>query len=83
MIGGKGESHANIGEGLAVALQCFEDLKARREPIQASQKHCILVCNSPPYQIGVTESFEFPGYTVDQLAALFPEVHTIALSNLN
>ncbi|XP_058806988.1 mediator of RNA polymerase II transcription subunit 25-like isoform X3 [Phymastichus coffea] len=73
MIGGKGESCANIGEGLAVALQCFEDLKLRREPIPASQKHCILVCNSPPYQIGVTESSEFLNYTIDQLVALFPE----------
>ena len=74
MIGGKGESHAHIAEGLATAIQCFEDLQVRREPNVASQKHCILVCNSPPYQIGVTESYSYPGYTIDQLACLFQEV---------
>ncbi|KAJ8683500.1 hypothetical protein QAD02_019292 [Eretmocerus hayati] len=82
LIGGKGESHANIGEGLATALQCFEDLQVRREPNVASQKHCILVCNSPPYQVGVQESYAFSGYTVEQLAGLFQE-RNISLSILS
>lgn len=81
MVGGKGESHANIGEGLATALQCFEDLQVRREPNVASQKHCVLVCNLPPYQIGVQESYAFVGYTVEQLAGLFQEVRKLELSD--
>lgn len=74
MVGGKGESCANIGEGLATALQCFEDLQARREPNVASQKHCILVCNSPPYQTVVQETYKYANHTVEQLAGLFQEV---------
>ncbi|KAI4492167.1 hypothetical protein M0802_009973 [Mischocyttarus mexicanus] len=73
MVGGKGESHANIGEGLATALQCFEDLLLRREPSSATQKHCILICNSPPYQTVIQESYKFAGHTVEQVAALFQE----------
>ncbi|XP_008206394.1 mediator of RNA polymerase II transcription subunit 25 isoform X2 [Nasonia vitripennis] len=82
MIGGKGESHANIGEGLATALHCFEDLQGRREPNVATQKHCVLVCNSPPYQIGVQESSKYSGFSVEQLAALFPE-NNVSLSILS
>lgn len=74
MVGGKGESHANIGEGLATALQCFEDLLLRRESSSATQKHCILICNSPPYQTVIQESYKFAGHTVEQVAALFQEV---------
>ncbi|XP_012287300.1 mediator of RNA polymerase II transcription subunit 25 [Orussus abietinus] len=73
MVGGKGESHANIAEGLATGLQCFEDLQLRRDPNAAPQKHCILLCNSPPYQTVVQESYKFAGHTVEQLAALFQE----------
>ncbi|XP_054001971.1 mediator of RNA polymerase II transcription subunit 25 isoform X2 [Hylaeus anthracinus] len=73
MVGGKGESYANIGEGLATGLQCFEDLQLRREPNTASQKHCILICNSPPYQTVIQESYKFAGHTVEQLAALYQE----------
>ncbi|XP_032691032.1 mediator of RNA polymerase II transcription subunit 25-like [Odontomachus brunneus] len=73
MIGGKGESYANIGEGLATGLQCFEDLQLRREPNTASQKHCILICNSPPYQIMIQETYKFAGHTIEQLAAIYQE----------
>ena len=74
MVGGMGESYANIGEGLATALICFEDLQVRREPNTASQKHCILVCNSPPYLTVVQETYKFSGQTVDQLAPILQEV---------
>lgn len=77
MVGGKGESCANIGEGLATGLQCFEDLQLRREPNTASQKHCILICNSPPYQIMIQESYKFAGHTIEQLAAIYQEVNNI------
>lgn len=74
MVGGMGESHANIAEGLATALQCFEDLQVRREPNTAAQKHCILVCNSPPYLTVVQESYKFANHTIDQLAPLLQDV---------
>lgn len=74
LVGGKGESHANIAEGLATALQCFEDLQQRREPNLLPQKHCILVCNSPPYLLPVMESPTFAGHSVEQLAVLLQEV---------
>ncbi|XP_029163114.1 mediator of RNA polymerase II transcription subunit 25-like isoform X2 [Nylanderia fulva] len=73
MVGGKGESYANIGEGLATGLQCFEDLQVRRDPNSASQKHCILICNSPPYQTMIQESYKFAGHTIEQLAAIYQE----------
>ncbi|KAL0125266.1 hypothetical protein PUN28_004503 [Cardiocondyla obscurior] len=73
MVGGKGESFANIGEGLATGLQCFEDLQLRREQNTASQKHCILICNSPPYQTMIQETYKFAGHTIEQLAAIYQE----------
>lgn len=77
MVGGKGESYANIGEGLATGLQCFEDLQLKREPNTASQKHCILICNSPPYQIMIQECYKFTGHTIEQLATIYQEVNNI------
>lgn len=82
MVGGKGESYANISEGLATGLQCFEDLQLRRESNTASQKHCILICNSPPYQIMVQETYEFAGYTIEQLAATYQEVSNASVSTV-
>lgn len=38
------------------------------------QKHCILVCNSPPYLLPVMECQNYAGKTVDQLAAILQEV---------
>ncbi|XP_071442630.1 mediator of RNA polymerase II transcription subunit 25 [Hetaerina americana] len=97
MVGGKTESHANVAEGLATALQCFDDLKPRYSIEQASsnggasaspgtlsaitspqslqlvQKHCILICNSPPYNLPVMESFSYAGHTAEQLAVLLQE----------
>nr|CAD7574221.1 unnamed protein product [Timema californicum] len=73
LVGGRGESHANVAEGLATALQCFEDMQARREPNTVPQKHCILVCSSPPYLMPVMESHNYAGHTVDQLAATLQE----------
>lgn len=73
-VGGKGESHANIAEGLATALLCFEDLQPKRDPSAAPQKHCILVCNSPPYMMPVRETPAFDGNNVEQLATILSEV---------
>ncbi|KAK6625888.1 hypothetical protein RUM43_006187 [Polyplax serrata] len=74
LIGGKGESHANIAEGLATALQAFEDFQQKREGTNiVPQKHCLLVCNSPPYFMPVMESSTYAGLTTDQLAVILNE----------
>lgn len=73
LIGGKGESHANIAEGLATALACFEELQQKRDTANNVQKHCILVCNSPPYLLPVMESQTYAGKTAEQLAAVLQE----------
>lgn len=77
LIGGKGESCANIAEGLAAALQCFEELQQTRDTNVNVQRHCILVCNSPPYLLPVMECHNYAGKTVDQLAVILQEVQNI------
>lgn len=74
LIGGKGESHANVAEGLATALQCFEDLQEKRDGNTNPQKHCILVCNSPPYMMPCVENHLYSGQTAEQLATVLQEV---------
>lgn len=73
LIGGKGESHSNIAEGLATALHCFEELQQKRDGPNI-QRHCILVCNSPPYLLPVLESQVYSGKTAEQLAGILQEV---------
>jgi mediator of RNA polymerase II transcription subunit 25 len=74
LIGGKGESHANIAEGLATTLQCFEELQQKRDNNVGVQRHCILVCNSPPYSLPVFETHAYTGKTSEQLATILQEV---------
>lgn len=73
MTGGKSESNANLAEGLATALVCFQDLEKIRGKDNAPNKHCILITNSSPYSMHVTECFEYEGKTVEQLASIFLE----------
>ncbi|KAL1509767.1 hypothetical protein ABEB36_004453 [Hypothenemus hampei] len=73
LVGGKGESHANIGEGLATVLCCFEELQLKRDPNVIVQKHCILICNSPPYSIPVFECQTYSGKNAEQLAVILQE----------
>ncbi|XP_045479240.1 mediator of RNA polymerase II transcription subunit 25 [Harmonia axyridis] len=73
LYGGKGESHANIAEGLATALQCFEELQTKRDAAVNVQKHCLLICNSPPYLMPVMETQSYAGKTAEQLAAILLE----------
>ncbi|XP_030748029.1 mediator of RNA polymerase II transcription subunit 25-like isoform X2 [Sitophilus oryzae] len=73
LIGGKGESHANIAEGLATALCCFEELQLKRDPNIVTQKHCILICNSPPYLLPVFECQQYAGKNAEQLASILQE----------
>ncbi|KAH1026501.1 mediator of RNA polymerase II transcription subunit 25 [Dendroctonus ponderosae] len=73
LIGGKGESHANIAEGLATALCCFEELQTKRDPNTVIQKHCILICNSPPYSIPVFECQAYSSKSAEELATILME----------
>ncbi|XP_060532010.1 mediator of RNA polymerase II transcription subunit 25 isoform X2 [Cylas formicarius] len=73
LIGGKGESHANVAEGLATALCCFEDLYSKRDANITPQKHCVLICNSPPYLLPVLECQPYSGKSAEQLAAVLSE----------
>ncbi|CAN8027499.1 unnamed protein product [Ixodes persulcatus] len=72
-VGGGGESCSHIAEGLGTALQVFDDFQALREPSVVVQKHCVLVCNSPPYRLPSLESPVYAGHTVDQLAGIMAE----------
>lgn len=72
MTGGKSECNASLAEGLATALTCFQDLEKSRDK-ESSIKHCILISNSSPYTMPVTECYEYEGKTVEQLAAIFLE----------
>ena len=74
LIGGRGESHANVAEGFAASLVCLDDLQLRRENGANPQKHCILICNSPPYMMPVVENQSYTGNTAEQLATIFNEV---------
>jgi len=38
------------------------------------QKHCILVCNSKPYQLPSQEGSRYLGFNCDQLAAMMAQV---------
>jgi mediator of RNA polymerase II transcription subunit 25 len=73
LTGGKSESNANLAEGLATALVCFHDLENIRDKDAVVNKHCILITNSSPYSMHVTECFEYEGKTVEQLASIFLE----------
>lgn len=75
LIGGKSESNANLAEGLATALVCFDDMNEIREEHRFQvQNHCILLCNSTPYSMPVTECLQYENKTIEQMAALFQEV---------
>lgn len=72
---GKSESNANLAEGLATALVCFDDMNDLREDKRyPAQNHCILICNSAPYLMPVTENAQYEHKTVKQMASLFQEV---------
>ncbi|CAG2122160.1 unnamed protein product, partial [Medioppia subpectinata] len=77
-IGGAGESCSHITEGFSTALQVFDDFTALRENTASNimaktTKHCILICNSPPYSVQTLESQTYSGLKIDRLAALMSE----------
>ncbi|XP_015248699.1 PREDICTED: mediator of RNA polymerase II transcription subunit 25 isoform X4 [Cyprinodon variegatus] len=68
--GGGAESCSLIAEGLAVALQLFDDFKKMREQIGQTHKVCVLLCNSPPYLLPAVESVSYTGITADKLVQI-------------
>ncbi|ALC47907.1 MED25 [Drosophila busckii] len=75
LVGGGMESHAHMAEGFATAHSCFDDINEQRHMLDQSQlqRHCILICNSPPYQMCVNENWKYNGKSCEQLAVLFME----------
>ncbi|KAL3184521.1 hypothetical protein MRX96_031809 [Rhipicephalus microplus] len=59
---------------VAKLLSWFDRVSfALREPGSVVQKHCILVCNSPPYRLPTLESPMYAGHSVEQLATIMAE----------
>lgn len=56
---------------MATALICFDDMDIPR--CIDTQKHCILICNSPPYSMPVMECHSYENKNVEQLATIFQE----------
>lgn len=77
LSGGKSESNANLAEGLATALVCFEDMNEIREDRFQVQNYCILLCNSTPYPMPVSECTAYENKTIEQLAVLYHEVNDL------
>jgi len=72
--GGMGESYSSGHEGIASALQAFEDVKKMRgNPDLAVSQHMVFISNSPTYDIPVLENYKFNGMSLDQLAAIIKD----------
>ncbi|GIX96889.1 mediator of RNA polymerase II transcription subunit 25 [Caerostris darwini] len=78
-IGGGAESHSHVAEGLSTALQAFDDFATLRENGVQTQKHCILICNSPPYPIPALESVSYQGLMTEQLAGVMMDIILLGL----
>jgi mediator of RNA polymerase II transcription subunit 25 len=70
---GFGDTGGHLAEGLSTALQVFDDIDALREPHLTPQKHCVLVCNSAPYQLPSDESSNYSRLTCDEMLQQFVE----------
>lgn len=81
---GKSESNANLAEGLATALVCFDDMnELRDDKSYPVQNHCILLCNSAPYAMPVTENVAYENKTVEQMAVMCQEVGRICFTMIS
>ncbi|KAK7487832.1 hypothetical protein BaRGS_00020879 [Batillaria attramentaria] len=70
-VGGAAQGSSHIAEGLSTALQVFDNIKSVRYKGVNTQRHCILVCNSPPYHMGAEESnHDYRGFNSEQLASM-------------
>lgn len=83
LTGGESEEFANLAEGMATTLVCFDDLNEMRD--QAAQEqvtnYCILVCNSAPYSMPIMECQQYEGKTAEQMASIFYEVRVESTIN--
>lgn len=74
LVKGQSESNANLAEGFATARVCFDDMKQLRGDTHINVKrHCILICNCPPYSMPVQECYPYENKTIEQMAAIFAE----------
>ncbi|KAL8560082.1 hypothetical protein ACOMHN_041551 [Nucella lapillus] len=82
LVGGAGQASSHVAEGLSTALQVFDDFKRIRYPGVSSTRHCVLVCNSPPYHMAAEESSDYSGYNSEQLASMMGKrgIHLSILS---
>ena len=72
LTGGGAESCSHVTEGMATALQAFDDLQTMRDSVAGSvkpdpQKYCILISNSQPYETPVFESISYNGMLLDDI----------------
>ncbi|RWS05292.1 mediator of RNA polymerase II transcription subunit 25-like protein [Dinothrombium tinctorium] len=77
-VGGEASNCSHITEGIATALQCFDDFQIIRESAMGSvapnvAKHCIFITNSFPYNLPASESVSYNGLMLDQLVGLMAE----------
>ena len=59
---------------LNYVLTCYASVQKYFSFSTPVQKHCILVCNSPPYQLPSQEGTRYVGFTSDQLASMMAQV---------
>ncbi|PIK43473.1 putative mediator of RNA polymerase II transcription subunit 25 [Apostichopus japonicus] len=73
-VGGGGESKSLLSEGLASALQIFDDIENITENGRSSLiQHCIVIASSPPFLTPAVHGSQYSGYTVEELAAFISE----------
>ncbi|CAG0886248.1 unnamed protein product [Cyprideis torosa] len=65
--GGIGENQSHITEGLAVALQMFQDLDSLRMPGLKTSRHVILICNSLPFGLPISDAAPYMGMTHEDI----------------
>ncbi|CAG0913219.1 unnamed protein product [Notodromas monacha] len=56
-LGGGMDNVSHITEGLGVALSCYEEKDATKERDTNTIKHCVLMCNSLPYDSSASAAF--------------------------
>ena len=72
-VGGRGDTQSSGQEGLAAALEVFDNLQQERPAGLATTKHVIYMCNSPCFDMPVIENVPYNGRTLDELAAVLGE----------
>jgi hypothetical protein len=73
--GGGAEGSCHWAEGLAAALEVFDELEKdeRMKGMISVTRHCLLVACNPPYQSVASQNDSFSGHTAIQLARMLGE----------